>query len=194
MTVLAIPGSWLRGTAYAASDSDITIQTLRTTVRTGASKNDAGDYVWDADHSHANHRFTFRVTYAVSGTNELDPESFRIVIPKSILVNRSGQPSDYYDMSLPREDASGLSDGNLFVYKEAGNNLVIYNRIKISAAQNGYFEVSYLTSERTFAYADYGTTGSKNPKGGSDPFKAVLTITQGNLVKTKESEEISVYI
>ena len=194
MTVMTVSGIMTPGTVYAASDSDITIETLRVTLRSGAVKNEAGDYVWTADHSYADHRFTFRVSYAISGTYEHAPESVRIVIPKKILVNRNGVLSDYYEMSLPREDAEGMTDGNLYVYKEEGENLVIYNRREVAAAQNGYFEISYLTSERTFEYADYGASGTKNPKGGSDSFKASMTVVQDNIVKTKDSEKIPVYI
>lgn len=157
-------------------------------------KNGEGDFVWNADHSYADHRFTFRVSYAISGTYEHAPESVRIVIPKSILVNRNGVLSDYYEMSLPQENAEGLTDGNLYVYREEGDNLVIYNRREVPAAQNGYFEVSYLTKERTFEYADYGASGTKNPKGGSEPFMASMTVVQDNVVKTKDSEKIPVYI
>ena len=194
LAVLCLPGLSPARTADAASDSDITIETLRVTLRSGAVKNSAGDYVWNADHSYADHRFTFRVSYAISGTYEHVPGSVEIVIPKSILVNRSGAHSDYYEMSLPREDAEGLTDSNLYVYREEGENLVICNRLKVPAAQNGYFEVSYLTAERILEYADYGFSGGKNPKGGSEPFKASMTVVQDNVKKTKDSEKIPVYI
>ena len=93
--VIMIPGLWPMNRVHAASDSDITIETLRVTLRSGAVRNSEGDYVWTADHSNADHRFTFRVSYAISGTYEHVPGSVRIVIPKSILVNRNGDLSDY---------------------------------------------------------------------------------------------------
>ena len=160
------------------SDSDISIDTFRATLRSGATKNDSGDYVWTATNSYADHAFIFRVTYSLSGTYEYQPGEIEIRIPKSILLNRKGELSDYYELSIPHEGDEGLTPANVYVYQEDGDDIVIYNRIKAPAAQNGYFEVSYSTSERTYEYADYdpsgtGTSnGNLNPKNGSDPFFA----------------------
>ena len=182
------------------SDSDISIDTFRATLRSGATKNDSGDYVWTATNSYADHAFIFRVTYSLSGTYEYQPNAIEIRIPKSILLNRNGKSSDYYELSIPSYDAEGLTDANVFVYKEDGDDIVIYNRVKAPAAQNGYFEVSYRTSERTYEYADYdpsgtGTSnGNLNPKNGSDPFFATISIKQNGVEKTDKTKEIPVYI
>ena len=46
------------------SDSDISIDTFRATLRSGATKNENGDYVWTATNNYADHAFIFRVTYS----------------------------------------------------------------------------------------------------------------------------------
>ena len=175
------------------SDSDISIDTFRATLRSGATKNEKGDYVWRATNSYADHAFIFRVTYSLSGTYEYQPGEIEIRIPKSILLNRKGELSDYYELSIPHEGDKGLTPANVFVYKEDGDDIVIYNRIQAPAAQNGYFEVSYSTSERTYEYADYdpGHTGTET---GSAPFSAEITIKQNQVTKTAETAKIPVYI
>ena len=175
------------------SDSDISIDTFRATLRSGATKNDSGDYVWRATNSYADHAFIFRVTYSLSGTYEYQPGEIEIRIPKSILLNRKGELSDYYELSIPHEGDEGLTDANVYVYQEDGDNIVIYNRIKAPAAQNGYFEVSYSTAERTYEYADYdpGHTGTET---GSAPFSAEITITQNEVTQKAETAKIPVYI
>ena len=175
------------------SDSDISIDTFRATLRSGATKNDSGDYVWTATNSYADHAFIFRVTYSLSGTYEYQPGEIEIRIPKSILLNRKGELSDYYELSIPHEGDEGLTPANVYVYQEDGDDIVIYNRIQAPAAQNGYFEVSYSTSERTYEYADYdpGHTGTET---GSAPFSAEITIKQNQVTKTAETAKIPVYI
>ena len=183
------------------SDSDISIDTFRATLRSGATKNENGDYVWTATNNYADHAFIFRVTYSLSGTYEYQAGEIEIRIPKSILLNRNGKSSDYYELSIPSYDAEGLTDANVFVYKEDGDDIVIYNRIdETPAAQNGYFEVSYSTSERTYEYADYdpegkgAENGNKNGKNGSNPFSAKITIKQNQVTKTADTAKIPVYI
>ena len=117
-----------------------------------------------------------------------------MTIPKSILVDREGNPADYYEMSLPHAEDEGLTDANQFVYYEDGDNIVITNRVEIPLGQSGYIEVAYFTSEKTFAYADYGTVGVKNPKAGSDPFYGSIKISQGKASDSATTEEIPVYI
>ena len=63
------------------SDSDISIDTFRATLRSGATKNDSGDYVWRATNSYADHAFIFRVTYSLSGTYEYQPGGLRSGFP-----------------------------------------------------------------------------------------------------------------
>ncbi|MBQ8935029.1 MAG: hypothetical protein IJ049_01310, partial [Oscillospiraceae bacterium] len=182
------------------SDTDITIDTFRATLRSGATLNGSGDYVWTATNNYADHAFVFRVTYSLSGTYEYQPEEIQIRIPKSILLNRKGTQSDYFELSIPSYDAEGLTDDNVYVYKEDGDSIVIYNRIEAPAAQNGYFEVSYSTSERTYEYADYdpentgADTGNPNGKNGSDPFFAAIIIKQNEVSKNATTDEIPVYI
>ena len=181
----------------------------------------ATDYVWTANESDPDHRFTFRVTYSISGAFDYDPEGIEILIPTSILVDRNGQPADYFEMSLPHKDEEpNLTPDNIFVYEIVQRTVVvdgqeitgefirIYNRVDIPVAQSGYIEVSYLTEKRTYEYADYdpNNTGSQadgntHDKNGSDPFYAIISLERIN-IDTEENEtlgpsktdEIPVYI
>ncbi len=184
-------------------ETDIKIESLRASLRSGASYNENGDYVWTAKNSEANHPFTYRISYALSGTFQYGEGGIKFRIPASILLNRNGDAADYYDMSVPHKDSEGLTDSNVFVYdEETGEDgekyIVIYNRIPAPAAQSGYIEVAYLTSEKTFEYSDYdpdyvGQDG-KNDKHESKPFYVNLEINQNSIQKTAESDKIPVCI
>ena len=136
----------------------------------GASKNSSGEYVWAADNSDAGHGYMYQVNYQTSGSGMIPAGAIQITIPKQMLKDRDENYADEYEMSLPINTASGLTDENSFVYKEDGDNLVIYNRIAVEAAQNGNFQIIYKTSKKTFEYSDYGS-GTL-----SDTFKASIKI------------------
>ena len=158
--------------ANVLSDSDysVTLQQFTASIADGASKNSSGDYVWTADYSNAGHGFMYQVNYRTSGEGFMPANTLQITIPKRLLKDRNGNYADAYEMSLPIETAAGLTDENPLVYKEDGDNLVIYNRIEIEAAQNGNFQILYKTSKQTFEYADYGKAVS------SDTFKASISV------------------
>ncbi len=184
-------------------ETDIEINTLRASLRLGAELKENGDYVWTADNSAADHTFKYRFSYSLSGTYEYEPGGIEFRVPKSILLNRDGQSSDQYEMSVPHEDEKGLTDSNPFVYKEETDEngetyLVVYNRISVPAGQSGYIEIAYHTLEKTFEYADYdpnyvGQDG-KNDKHGSNPFYVKLKINQNDVTKEAESDKIPVCI
>ncbi|MBQ9814689.1 MAG: BspA family leucine-rich repeat surface protein [Lachnospiraceae bacterium] len=154
------------------------------------------DYVWNADNSYPDHRFTFRVTYSISGKFDYEPEGIEILVPASILIDRNGNPADYYEMSLPYynindpsdpRNETGLTEKNVFVYYEVeieGKTYIrIYNRLPITVADSGYIEISYLTSETTYEYADYDPQESGShedangrDKNGSNPFFAIINL------------------
>lgn len=153
-----------------ADSSGITLQSFDCSFAEGADLNDSGDYVWTADTTHPGHPFKYRVNYSLSGKGYLEPESIKIRIPKRMLKDREGNFADTYDMSLPEKDASGLTDNNVYVYYEDGDDIVVTNRTGISAAESGYFEICYNTSEDSWEYADYKKQAS------SDTFTASVTL------------------
>lgn len=165
-----------------------------------------GRYVWTADHDADDHRFTFRVDYSMSGVHELEPGAIKIWIPKTILKDRSGKYADYTDLSIPSEDeykAASEEDkkGVDYTWKESTdekhkNCIEITNVTERTAGENGYFEVSYITSEQTFEYQDYDP---KNPETGkSDPFYADIQVTNTSdgtpQTVTASTDKIPVYI
>lgn len=130
--------------------------------------------VWIAENKNSGHRFTFSVTYAASGTHEYDQKEFQIRIPKSILRNKSGASADYYEMSVPHEDEA--DEETKLVYKEDGDYIVVYNHLQLQAGTEGYFQVSYLTSEETFEYYDYEYKDENNNYTSSLPFYATINV------------------
>ncbi|MDO4307316.1 MAG: BspA family leucine-rich repeat surface protein [Eubacteriales bacterium] len=136
--------------------------------------------VWTAGSKNPGHRFTFNVNYSTSGTHYSEPKKFQIWIPKSILRNRSGEPADYYEMSVPHEREA--DEKTEFVYREETKDgveyIVVYNHLQIPAAQTGYFQVSYLTDEETFEYYDYEHTDVEGHYTSSEPFSAEITVRE----------------
>lgn len=147
-----------------------TLDEFTASIYDGASriKNASGgtDYVWDApvDTTEKNHGFIYRITFSLSGESFYKPGEVQMTLPKRMLKDRSGKYADTYELSVPAE---GSNTGD-FVYKEDGDNIVIYNRTEVPAADNGYIEIMYSTSEETYEYADYGKAAS------SDTFKAQI--------------------
>lgn len=153
------------------------------------------DYVWTAENEAAGHRFIFRVNYNTSGNGVVDEGKIRISIPRSILKNKSGNSADTYEMSVPsEEDLKYMTERELasekWTYKIEGDNIVVYNRLAVDAGQNGYFEVAYATSEKTFNYYDYGAKDGNDYIDEHTPFTA--TISSGDISKT--AGPLNVYI
>lgn len=215
-TVLGIVG--MRAFADSASTASTTngvtaINTFETQLVSGgdARTNSSGgtDYVWTPGNDLEGHRYTFRVNFATSGVGEVDGATLdengnveagkygaiQIRIPKSILLDRDGKAADTIEMSVPAGDELSQMDDedkkdNDYAYSIDGDDIVFYNWRSVTAAQNGYFEVSYITNKKTESYLDYDGKDSSAYKDGSNPFKA--TITAGSL--TKSSDEKRVYI
>ena len=111
----------------------------------------------------AGHMFVFRVNFSISGVDEVGENSVMFTVPKSILLNRNGQASDKYEMSIPHQrevDAMMAGTGEQidkdvnFAYYEDGDNIVIYNFRKLAAGTEGYVEVGYKTLESSYEYRD----------------------------------------
>ena len=149
--------------AHAAGSS---IESFSTTQRAGGQNID-GKYTWVATNNNADHRFTYRINYAMSGQEDRPAKSVEIRIPSRLIKDRNGEYADYLDMSIPEENDPEITDDTKYVYYVDGDDVVIYNRIPVHAAENGYIEVSYITKYRTFEYTDMGA---------SDDFTAVLTV------------------
>ena len=88
-----------------------------------------------------------------------------------------------FEVAVPEENA--VSDSNKFVYKVDGDQIVIYNRVEISAAEAGNIEFSYLTSKRTTEYVDMQQFAGP---------EADLTVTNGSTTVTKSVSGPSVAI
>ena len=108
------------------------------TFKSGATLS-SGKWVWQTNDSRdANHRFTYRFTYAFSGTGSIPANAVEFKIPKQILKNRDGNYADYYDIAVPSYDDPELAGSDTkYVYKEFDNYILIYNIKEISAAENG---------------------------------------------------------
>lgn len=111
----------------------------------------------------AGHMFVFRVNFSISGVDEVGENAVMFTVPKSILLNRNGQASDKYEMSIPHQrevDAMMAGTGEPidkdvnFAYYEDGDNIVIYNFRKLAAGTEGYVEVGYKTLESSYEYRD----------------------------------------
>lgn len=111
----------------------------------------------------AGHMFVFRVNFSISGVDEVGENAAMFTVPKSILLNRNGQASDKYEMSIPHQrevDAMMAGTGEPidkdvnFAYYEDGDNIVIYNFRKLAAGTEGYVEVGYKTLESSYEYRD----------------------------------------
>lgn len=212
-------GGWTSTSAVTAtrastgSDGIKSIDTFVTQFVSGADTKKASDgttdYVWTPSSDVSGHRFTFRVNFATSGTGSVDGAelddngnvksgsygAIQIRVPKSILKDRDGNAADSYEMSVPSGDELSLmSDDDKkdqhYAYSIDGDDIVFYNFDSVTAAQNGYFEISYITTESTEHYRDYDGKTDSSYDDASAAFKA--DITAGTLKKS--SDEKKVYI
>ena len=182
---LMIPANRANGTALPEK---IEIREFNIQAFEGGTDVD-GKYVWNADTSAADHRFSFRVNYALSGTGEIPEELIEIRIPLQILKDKNDKFADYFEMSVPHQselNEEGEQDDFAYYVDDETDEIVVYNCKTVSAAVEGYFEVSYLTSKTTFNYRDMDP---------SDPFHAEITVqTADEDDVIASSEEIPVYI
>ena len=175
---------------HNVSEDDLRIERLTARVSFGATENEKGDWVWTPVNDSDGHDFAYRVTYSFGSTEEFYPGEIEFFIPKSILRNINGEKSDTYEMSLPHKDAAGLTDSNVYVYEEAGDQIRVFNRVPALATQKGYFEISYVTAEKTYEYMDYDAEAPS----GSDEFSVTMNLKQGDVEKSRDAEAPKVYI
>lgn len=163
-------------------DPSITLELLGGAEQQTAQEHSTEElpWVWHADTPDEGHAFSFQINYSFSTDTvtktRWEAGQIEIRIPLSVLKNRDGDSSDYFLMSLPSADTPGLSDENEFVYSidENNNEIVITNRVAVDPTQVGFIQFSYLTSEQTFAYADY--EAGDNNHTVSAPIRAKLII------------------
>lgn len=160
------------------------------TVFYGGAKQEDGKYVWTARSHAKDHRFSYRVSFGLGDEETGDdmvfaPGTVKITVPKTILVDREGKQADHYEMSVPSMEEVKEAEDNgeeldkevIFAYKEDGDQLVITNIRDIDPGFDGFIEMSYLTSEETFAYTDMAP---------SKEFTATITAMDPSTVKDKD--------
>lgn len=151
-----------------------------------------GRYVWTARSHAAGHRFSYRVSFGLGDEESGDdtvfaPGTVKITVPDTILKDRDGNQADQYEMSIPSqeevkeaaESGETLDNDISFAYEEdkANHQLVITNIRNIDPGFDGFIEMSYLTTEETFAYRDMEP---------SDAFTASITAMDPATVKDRE--------
>lgn len=158
-------------------------------VVAGAKQQD-GKWVWSPTNNADGHKFIFGISYSSSGVGEIQAGELEIRIPMTLLVDREGQAADELELSIPHEsELEGSSENELeqidLVWKQDGDEIVMYNYKAISAAQNGYVEVSYNTTKQVNKYEDMAE---------QLPFHADYNVIVDGECYTAESNEAKVYI
>jgi len=169
------------------------IPILKTQFVRGGEKTEADgkvQYIWNANTNASGHRFTFRVNYDISGAKERPAGNIKITVPRHLLKDREQTFADSFEMSLP-ELQKDLETGDYYpmeeqaVYFEIGTDfgyyrseedgsevIIVTNLREVPAAQNGYFEIAYLTTKNTWNYPDMGENlpfTSKLQLGDAEP-------------------------
>lgn len=160
------------------------------TVFYGGTKQEGRKYVWTARSHAKDHRFSYRVSFGLGNEETGDdmvfaPGTVKITVPKTILKDRDGKQADHYEMSVPsmeevkeaKDNGEVLDKDVLFAYEEEGDQIVITNIRDIDPGFDGFIEMSYLTSEETFAYKDMAP---------SKEFTATITAMDPSTVKDKD--------
>lgn len=165
-------------TPEAVSANDHLVHDFDAQVFYGGTNQDDGKYVWSARSHAAGHRFSYRVSFGLGDEESGDdmvfaPGTVRITVPVTVLKDRNGNPADKYEMSVPsmaevkesEESGTPLDNDISFAYEEqvdSDNNrvIVITNIRDIYPGFEGFIEMSYLTTEETFAYKDMEQQGA----------------------------------
>ena len=155
-------------TPEAVSANDHLVHDFDAQVFYGGMQED-DKYVWEARTHAAGHRFSYRVLLGLGDEQSGDdmvfaPGTVKITVPMTILKDRDGNPADKYEMSIPsveevkeaEENGEKLDNDISFAYQEdtENNQIVITNIRNINPGFDGFIEMSYITTEETFAYRD----------------------------------------
>lgn len=132
-----------------------------------------GKYVWSARSHAPDHRFSYRVSFGLGDEQSGDdmvfaPGTVKITVPVTVLKDRDGNRADKYEMSIPsmeevkesEESGTPLDNDVSFAYEEVDGQIVITNIRNVDPGFEGFIEMSYLTTEETFAYPDMGQQGT----------------------------------
>ena len=150
-----------------------------------------GKWVWTPQTNTAGHRFIFGINYSSSGIGEIQPGELQIRIPKNVILDRNGDPADELELSIPSEEETRdlATEEELeqidLVWREDGDEILIFNYKAVSAAENGYIEVAYAMTEKVVMYQDMGE---------SAPFYAKYNVIINEEEIAAESEELHVHI
>lgn len=128
------------------------------------------NYVWTPSVSDKGHSVKYQMNYDLSGEGTLPVNSVQITIPRHIFKDRNNRYADKFDIAVPLYTENITNNDVEFVYKPLNDTeLLIYNRVELSAAQLGSIQISYITTKSTYEYVD-GTV--------FDEFYANLNITK----------------
>ncbi|MDY6282468.1 MAG: SpaA isopeptide-forming pilin-related protein [Erysipelotrichaceae bacterium] len=139
----------------------------------GGMRRDDGKYVWSARSHAPDHRFSYRVSFGLGDEQSGDdmvfaPGTVKITVPVTVLTDRDGNRADKYEMSIPsmeevkesEESGTPLDNDVSFAYEEVDGQIVITNIRNVDPGFEGFIEMSYLTTEETFAYEDMKQQGA----------------------------------
>lgn len=96
--------------------------------------------------------------YSFSGQGSLDTGAVRFTLPRTILADRDGNVGDKPVLSVPKLSEAGAR--NDYGYELTDDSIIISNVRPVSAAGNGYIEIAYEMTKRTFSYIDETETSS----------------------------------
>lgn len=151
------PSSTVAGeTASVASEDKVNVDQLNVVFSDGATKNSAGQWVWNPTESASGHLFVYELSYSVSGVVSDEPVALRFELPLHILKDRDGNWADTFECPYILKSEVQEGDDVDFVYEidEASNKVIISNYKKITTNNAGYIEVGYSTTKSTLDYKD----------------------------------------
>ncbi len=154
------------------------INSFEARLQSGAVYDESADeFIWFPETAAQSQRFTYRISYSLNGVYDREANTVHIRLPKHILHTRDGETGDYCELSVLHEEDAGENDQ--FAYRVLDDFIEIFNINEISAASEGFFEVSYVTTEQTFSYRD---------GDDSEVFEAELIVDNGSETETVRCE------
>ena len=149
------PSGVTERTASAVSEDKVNVGEFNVAFSDGATKNSAGQWVWNPTESASGHLFVYELSYSVSGTVSDEPGALRFELPLHILKDRDGNWADTFECPYILKSEVQEGDDVDFVYEidEEHNKVIIYNDKKITT-NAGYIEVGYSTTKSTLDYKD----------------------------------------
>lgn len=149
------PSDVAEGTASEVSEDKVNVGNFNVAFSDGATKNSAGQWVWNPTESASGHLFVYELSYYISGTVSDEPGALRFELPLHILKDRDGNWADTFECPYILKSEVQEGDDVDFVYEidEEHNKVIIYNDKKITT-NAGYIEVGYSTTKSTLDYKD----------------------------------------